>query len=407
MLCGLETLEIVVVKQAELQRKLEIIFAKYKNLSIELRHLAERTFCKRKIIVISDKGISSIPISSKSQGLVVVLALLVLLWISYSTGKYVTYENVISEKDREIWNTNVTNEGLQYQMADLHQNLSDLNKYFENIRQLDQLSQKSPGKNKNTKSSDEISISSFSKGKKIAGSKGGDSEGVQQILSNIRGKVIARISSLENIIQMTGLNLKKVSDNNSALRNALISAPHLHVEKTTNNNQGGPYNPMDESLSQFFNQDEFESEINYLMQLEKVVNSIPLSSPLKDYSVSSGFGRRIDPIRNSLAMHTGIDLAGEYKSKVYSSAPGVVAYADTSGAYGRLIQVDHGSGIVTWYGHLDRILVREGETVKSGQLIGLQGNSGRSTGAHLHYEVRLNNQPVNPANFLEAGKYVF
>ncbi len=208
---------------------------------------------------------------------------------------------------------------------------------------------------------------------------------------------------------MTGLNIKKVADNNKSLRSAIMNTPHLHVEKTgnNNNNQGGPYNPIDASATGFFNQDEFESEINYLMQLEKFVNSIPLSSPLKDYSVSSGFGRRIDPMRNSLAMHTGIDLAGEYKSKVYSSAPGVVRFADTDGAYGRLIQVDHGSGIFTWYGHLDRILVRDGETVKRGQLIGLQGNSGRSTGTHLHYEVRISNQPVNPANFLEAGKYVF
>lgn len=396
------------IKRADLQRKLEMIFAKHKSLSAELRHLAGRIFCTRKIIVISDKGISSIPISSKAQGLVVVLALLVLLWISFSTGKYVTYEHVISQKNREIWNTNVTNEGLQYQMADLHQNLSDLNKYFENIKQLDQLSQRTAGSSKTAKISDNIPSSDFSKGKKLAGKPATpDSEGVQEILSNIRGKVISRISSLESIIQMTGLNLKKVSDNNTSLRIALLNTPHLHVEKTSGDNQGGPYNPIDESSAKIFNQDQFESEINYLMQLEKVVNSIPLSAPLKDYSVSSDFGRRIDPMRNSLAMHTGIDLAGEYKSKVYSSASGVVSYADMSGAYGRLVQIDHGSGIATWYGHLDRILVREGETVKSGQLIGLQGNSGRSTGTHLHYEVRLNNQPVNPANFLEAGKYVF
>lgn len=400
------------IKPDALRKNLKLVFTKYNSLSLELRHLAERIFCTRKIIVISDKGISSIPISSKSQGLVVMLVLLVLLWISYSTGKYVTYENVISQKDREIWNTNVANEGLQYQMADLHQNLADLNKYFENIKQLDQLSQKSQVKTKNVKEFQELEVAGFAQDKKNNnGQAAKDSEGVQQILSNIRSKVIARISRLESIIEKTGINLKKVADNNASLKGAMLNAPHLHIQKTagnaSNNNQGGPFNPIDESGTGFFNQDEFEAEINYLMQLENVVNSIPLSSPLKDYSVSSGFGRRIDPIRNSLAMHTGIDLAGEYKSKVYSSAPGVVVFSDTSGAYGRLVQVDHGSGIVTWYGHLDRILVREGDTVKRGQLIGLQGNTGRSTGTHLHYEVRLNNQPVNPANFLEAGKYVF
>ncbi len=176
------------IKREELSRKLEVVFSKFRNLSIEFRHLAERIFCKRKIIVISDKGISSIPVSSRSQGLVVMLSLLVLLWISYSTGKYVTYENVISQKDREIWNTNVTNEGLQYQMADLHQNLADLNKYFENIRQLDQISQKNPVKTKNIAASE----AGQGKGKKtIAGKNSNEVEGVQQILSNIRNKVIA------------------------------------------------------------------------------------------------------------------------------------------------------------------------------------------------------------------------
>jgi len=398
------------VKKSTLKGKLGIVFAKIRNFSNELQHLAGRIFCKRRIIVISERSISSIPASSKSQGLIVTAGLLMLLWISYSTGKYVTYESVISQKDREIWNTNITNEGLQYQMADLHQNLSDLNKYFENIRQLDLMSQKSPVK---SKASDTTNLhASNTQGEKVADNNASaDPNGVQQILTNIRSKVISRIENLEAILQMTGLNLRKIADNNTNLKAALLNASHLHADISNPGdvkNQGGPYVSPGSDLSAMFSQEEFESEINYLMQLEKFINSVPLSTPLKEYRLTSGFGRRMDPLSNEGgAIHTGIDIAAEYKSKVYSSAPGVVSFADSSGAYGRLVRVEHGSGISTWYGHLDRILVREGETVKRGQLIALQGNTGRSTGTHLHYEVRLNNQPINPANFLEAGKYVF
>ncbi len=395
--------------------KIDFIRNKYGLLSAEIRGLFARMFCKRKIIIISEKGISSVPISSKTQFMAILVVLSVLLWISYSTGKYVTYESVISQKDREIWNTNVTNEGLQYQMADLHHNLADLNKYFENIKQLDQVSQKGAFRYKNPKDSSEpIVADNYSAGKKdgaINSNANSDmyGGGIQQILYNIREKVLQRISSLENIIEVTGIDVARVADYNSTLKTAYRNTVHLRevsVKSGSSKNQGGPYNPIDDTTL-FFNQDEFESEINYLMQLEKVVNGMPIASPMKHYSLSSGFGRRTDPITGILAMHSGLDVIGEYKSKIYSSAPGVVRYADLSGAYGRMVEIDHGSGITTLYGHLERILVREGEVVKRGQLIGLQGNSGRSTGTHLHYEVRVNDTPVNPINFLEAGKYVF
>lgn len=399
------------LKHEALRKRLQFIVTKYSKFSSELTALAGRVFCSRKIIIISDKGISSVPVSSKSQGITAIITLLIMLWISFSTGKYLTNKQIISQKDREIWNKNVTNESLQYQMADLHQNLADLNKYFDNIKQLDQLSQKSPVKSgtfagAKDKSSSE-KMADISKDKDAA--KGGSNvDEVQQILFNIRSKVVGRISSLENIIGMTGLNLQKVAENNPAFRNAMINAPRAENDAAFDKkHQGGPYVSANSKEGAIFNQDEFESQISYLMQLEKVVSSIPLAAPLKDYKVTSPFGGRMDPIHGEAAIHTGIDIAGEYKSKVYSSAPGVVSFADMSGAYGRLVEIDHGSGISTRYGHLDRILVREGEVVKRGQLIGLQGNSGRSTGTHLHYEVRLNDQAINPANFLEAGKYVF
>ena len=113
----------------------------------------------------------------------------------------------------------------------------------------------------------------------------------------------------------------------------------------------------------------------------------PLSPPLDQYSVSSHFGKRRDPINRRWAMHYGIDLGGVLRTSVYATAPGVVRYAGRKGKYGRLVEINHGKGFRTRYGHLHKILVKRGQKVDYRTKIGLLGNSGRSTGTHLHYEI--------------------
>ena len=106
-------------------------------------------------------------------------------------------------------------------------------------------------------------------------------------------------------------------------------------------------------------------------------------------------------------MHEGQDLAGAYGAPIYATADGVVTYAGWEGAYGRLIKIQHAFGIETRYGHLSQIRVDIGERVSRGDRIGDMGNSGRSTGTHLHYEVRLSGRAVNPMTFLRAANNVF
>jgi murein DD-endopeptidase MepM/ murein hydrolase activator NlpD len=106
-------------------------------------------------------------------------------------------------------------------------------------------------------------------------------------------------------------------------------------------------------------------------------------------------------------MHRGVDLAGPVGEDIYAAADGVVVAAGYhSGGYGRFIEIDHGAGIVTRYGHLSRIGVRKGDAVKRGEDIGGMGSTGRSTGSHLHYEVLIDGDQVNPMPFLEASDYV-
>ncbi|MFB0992657.1 MAG: M23 family metallopeptidase, partial [Rhodospirillales bacterium] len=147
--------------------------------------------------------------------------------------------------------------------------------------------------------------------------------------------------------------------------------------------------------------------IDRLESLQTVMARIPLTAPLSNYRVTSQFGKRRDPKNKKWSAHYGLDMASASKSKIYAPASGVVTFAGWKGNYGRLIVINHGAGLKTRYGHLHSFLVKKGQRVKFRDKIGLLGNSGRSTGAHLHYEVVFNGKSKNPLNFIKAGQNVF
>jgi murein DD-endopeptidase MepM/ murein hydrolase activator NlpD len=138
-------------------------------------------------------------------------------------------------------------------------------------------------------------------------------------------------------------------------------------------------------------------------QLESAIASIPSYHPVKRSNYTSSYGVRYDPFTGNAAMHAGIDMAGPIGEPIYAAADGVVHSAGWGGAYGNKIDIGHGRGIATRYGHLSRILVRAGDRVKKGEMIGRMGSTGRSTGSHLHYEVRVDGRAVNPMPFLKAS----
>jgi murein DD-endopeptidase MepM/ murein hydrolase activator NlpD len=143
-------------------------------------------------------------------------------------------------------------------------------------------------------------------------------------------------------------------------------------------------------------------------QLQDGVIAVPSDKPVRtDVEFTSGFGVRSDPFHSGAAMHPGIDLAGPRGTPVYATADGVVLRAGwNSGGYGNLVEVDHGRGITTRYGHMSAILVHKGDHVTRGQEIGRIGSTGRSTGNHLHYEVRIDGRAVNPIPFMKSTDYV-
>lgn len=141
--------------------------------------------------------------------------------------------------------------------------------------------------------------------------------------------------------------------------------------------------------------------------LERSVASLPQVLPANHEYISSGFGYRADPFTGAGAFHPGLDFKGPQGAPIYAAAPGRVSFVGIRAGYGRCIEIDHGNGLVTRYAHMSGFRTHLGKRVDSGEVIGLIGSTGRSTGPHLHFEVRINDRPVNPRPFLEAAPNVF
>lgn len=151
----------------------------------------------------------------------------------------------------------------------------------------------------------------------------------------------------------------------------------------------------------------YEAARNDLLQaaaFRKFSDHVPLGVPLASAAeIMSGFGIRRDPFTRGLAMHGGVDLREEPGAPVRATAAGRVVEADWSGGYGRMVEIDHGGGLVTRYAHLSRITVKPGEWIERGQIVGRVGSTGRSTGPHLHYETHIDGNAVNPLRFMRAA----
>jgi murein DD-endopeptidase MepM/ murein hydrolase activator NlpD len=137
--------------------------------------------------------------------------------------------------------------------------------------------------------------------------------------------------------------------------------------------------------------------------MERALAAIPTAMPAASMMMSSGFGYRADPFTGAAAMHAGLDFKGAIGTPILAAAEGRVVLAGFNGGYGNSVEIRHANGIVTRYAHLSGLNVRKGQMVERGVRVGRMGSTGRSTGSHLHFEVRLNGQAINPRKFLEAN----
>ncbi len=161
-----------------------------------------------------------------------------------------------------------------------------------------------------------------------------------------------------------------------------------------------PLGPQDVGFANLF------SSLQRLDGTTKASNNIPSGRPVERLSMTSNFGVRSDPFNGGARMHKGIDIPGPQGTKIYATADGIVSRAGWASGYGNLVQISHGAGMETRYGHMSKLLVAANSYVHRGQLIGLMGSTGRSTGSHLHYEVRVDGQAINPIPFVSGPDYM-
>ncbi|MDX8478810.1 M23 family metallopeptidase [Mesorhizobium sp. VK24D] len=215
-------------------------------------------------------------------------------------------------------------------------------------------------------------------------------------------------ASLKAIESQQLTRITTLADN--AYRNAdaisqALQAAGLPVDTELDKNDvGGPLVPLDSSMIFDSKVKELDEALDALDQVKKEARKLPLTNPAPGRTVTSPFGVRTDPILGTAALHTGMDFRAPIGMPAKVTAAGVVTKAGWNGGYGRMVEVDHGNGFATRYGHLSEIDVTVGQKLTAGDVIGKTGSSGRSTGPHLHYEVRHNGEAVDPLRFLAVGK---
>jgi len=223
---------------------------------------------------------------------------------------------------------------------------------------------------------------------------------LQASLDRVENKQLAALSSAEDAMDSKVRRMRgAIADLGLNLSKLEAAAPRAAV--------GGPYVPVKLSSSA----DPFERQIYRLHEtraqmdkLNRTMTLVPYRKPVVgDVEFSSGFGIRSDPFLGRPAMHTGLDFRAATGDPIRATANGKVTTAGWAGGYGQMVEVDHGNGLATRYGHMSKILVKVGDPIKIGQVIGLVGSTGRSTGSHLHYETRINGEAVDPQRFLRAG----
>lgn len=323
----------------------------------------------RRIIISSDKKVSHINISVPLQLCAIFLVSCGIMWSLYATGRFIAVHSTLEAQSNTL--RTVTGKKIDNIFTPFNTTQSPA------ISKLGIMNPQDASQAKLALLEQQVNDLKSEK---------------EAIVERVKIKADGRIDDLESIVRQTGLSPDEMEKTASKVK-----------KEKDEDAEGGPYIPtkmpkISEETSDMF------ASLDRLETLRQVITNLPFGIPIKRSEEHSSFGNRIDPFNGDMAFHSGLDLAGPIKSPIYSTADGTVINAERDGSYGNMVDVDHGFGVVTRYGHLSAISVHKGDKVKKGSIIGIQGSTGRSTGPHLHYEVRYNGEPINPQKFLRTGR---
>jgi len=237
----------------------------------------------------------------------------------------------------------------------------------------------------------------------------------REVVEDLNQRTERSLAELDKALRSTGLDLDQMLRRHAEARAEVGVGGPLRAVADAAAPQAGEFDsaslpaPMVNADPITRDMNRLESKLGRWGDLMALAQRLPLSLPMAadQAELSSGFGRRTDPFTRQTAFHAGLDLIGPRQSNILASAPGVVVFAGRKGPYGRTVEIDHGLGVKTRYAHLSAIGVQVGETIAFGRRLGAMGSTGRSTGQHLHYEILIDDEPVDPSKFIEAGYHVF
>ena len=422
-----------------------------------INRFLKKIFPEREILLrhVQKGDVTHIRISSRLQFILSFVFVGMLIWLSYVSFMYLFRNDLMQAKDKEILKAQQIYSSAITEIQVYRDNIARINKELEDYNQetVSFLTQESA---LDTKKKEELlrkrrlltaeleyvteKLNTFTQQIHLASLSDGDSsyrlreaELQRDIALAERGKLRESNSNMEKVVKdmkeaetqilekvdqladsgITGID-KTLSKIDQFLLKLGLSEDkliqNLHKDKI-DAGLGGPFisadhlDFQDDGLNNLFKT--VSQKVERWENLKQIEGMLPLGNPLQKLRMTSSFGMRTDPFNGQLSRHTGIDFGDQKGTAVYTTAPGEVIYTGTRGAYGKTVEIDHGLGFTTLYAHLSKIDVEKGALVDAKNKIGEIGSTGRSNAPHLHYELRLNNQPVNPYTFVKAKKYVY
>lgn len=384
-------------------------------------------FSEKEFIIRSNGQMKVFKISAKLQAIVFFLMLAVAVWTAYSYRMYSVSDRIISYQSKELDETRSAYVDLMSDFVSVHKNItsmvhtlggnqdSNVDEIDSYLRKAEVIEEKIRNITANEEWIDQEDLGNKSTLKDVEIDRDvaiKTNDLLKQKIEHLEGVITSlqafELDVLKKIETISDKELDKVKSSISTV-NAELKKRGKYFNPLANSkkdNKGGVFVP--DSVSVLENDELSKQAVETFSSLEnnlyykEVMKKVPLGKPVWSYWLSSPFGKRKDPFNSKSARHKGVDLASNTGNKIKTMAEGKITRAGWATGYGKVIEIDHGNGFKTKYGHLNKIYVNKGQVVAQNDVIGEVGNTGRSTGPHLHYEILYNGAHLDPMVFIKA-----
>ena len=387
---------------------------KLNNITSWLSPKVDLLFPDRQLYFRTNGEVRFVTISQNKQILSSVILIGIICWFSMTTYSHIYINDIINDKNIELSAVNSNYEILEKQYNQLKDDIQSSSQALEQrqnyLEQILDVTKVTIGNIKNIITDDKnstdnnLSDASDKRTKNLI-----RNEKLEKVYSNLKSNEIKQSENIKLIIEDVDSKLAFVK---STLTGAgLIEEELLELAiNLPSKTQGGPLigftNRLNDTILDNSEFNELYNKRSLLNDLELAITYLPTTTPPENYYLSSKFGARRDPFTKRWADHKGIDMAGWHKTPIMSGGSGVVVKAEKNGSFGLYVEIDHGNGFISKYGHLSKIKVQKGDKVSDNQIIGLMGSTGRSVSTHLHYEIWFNDKPIDPLKLIKAAKNV-